>query len=245
MMEEQMEVDAAPLAFREKCEPNSEMHWRYMQAAQYSDEWVELKSGGARRNKTVGRFTSYYICRSGSTMSGSLAEKCWSIIPSKDWMTRFDDPLASKQRWYCPCCSAKYKATWGMLIEILADGQVVYVLADCPDTNCEDVRAMYLEAKHKPKDPEDLYEKVKHVMPFTTNLIRKMNPNEQYDTSRPFNPRVYKFTDPDVLETIPKFSWHQIFNFDPSSTMLKDDETSSVDTATTSGTSGTSGTTGS
>ena len=38
--ERKMEAAELPLAFQTKCKPGSEEHWRFMQAAQYSDEWI-------------------------------------------------------------------------------------------------------------------------------------------------------------------------------------------------------------
>ncbi len=222
-MEVNLETQSAPLAFRRQADANSPLHWRFMQAAQYSDEWVELR-GGKDKSRLIGKFTSFYICRG---KLGSPTDFCWSVIPSKEWERKMEDPLASKQRWYCNSCGARYKTAWGMLIEILTADAVMYVQADIPDMNVEDIRAMYLEDRLKPTDPEDLYARIRDLAPVTTNLLRPMEPSEQWNTEKPFNPRVYKFVSPDVFAQVPKFSWHQVFNFDPKALM----DTSEADSA--------------
>ena len=67
------------------------------------------------------------------------------MTASKDWTRRHADPLATKQRWYC-WCDAKYKATWGQVIEMrTTGGKLLYAKTECPPAHVLDVRAMHVE----------------------------------------------------------------------------------------------------
>ena len=72
-------------------------------------------------------FRSYYTCQSGGE-----GYECLTVITSKAWRRRFEDPLATKQRWKCTWCGAKYKTWMGVIIEIKKDGVFYYLKAEIP-----------------------------------------------------------------------------------------------------------------
>ena len=201
--EKKMEETELPQAFQAVCQPGSEEHLRYMQAAQYSDEWVCNKKNG----KVLSAFRSFYICLAGG------AQPCYTVMPSKTWRTFHEDPLASKQRWYCVCCGAKYLTKFGMLIEIEIRGVFYYVKAEIPPDNLEDLRAMWLEQTLKPSRPEDLYEMLKLVTPHASGILKPIEPSDVfvgYQTK--YDPNAYKITS-SAYNSLPNFDWQQIMNF--------------------------------
>ena len=203
--EKKMEETELPQAFQTVCKPGSEEHWRYMQAAQYSDEWVCNKQNG----KVLSAFRSFYICLSGG------AEPCGAVIPSKTWRTFHEDPLAPKQRWYCVCCGAKYLTKFGMIIELEIRGEIFYVKAEIPPHSLEDLRAMWLEETLKPSRPEELYDMLKLVTPQKSKILRPMCPSDVLDAYQTrYDPNAYKITS-SAYKTLPNFNWQQIMNFGP------------------------------
>lgn len=204
-VEEKMEATELPLAFQTVCQPGSETHWRYMQAAQYSDEWVCNKDS---KGQVLSAFRSFYIC-----LAGGADYPCYTVIPSKTWSTKHEDPLASKQRWYCICCGACYKTKFGMVIEIEIRGQFYYVKAPIPPENLEDTRAMYLEQTLAPKSPEDLLQKLKDVAPHRNAILSPITMADVYGGGKTkFDPNTFKIK-ADAYQALQDFDWQQIMNF--------------------------------
>ena len=202
--EQKMEEMELPMAFQEKCVPGSETHWRYMQAAQYSDEWVCNKDP---KGHVTSAFRSFYICLAGGT------DQCLTVIPSKKWSTKHDDPLAAKQRWYCICCGAMYKTRFGMVVEIQIRGNFYYVRAPIPPDNLEDTRALYLEQTLKPSSPEDLLDKLKDVVPHPSEILRRITQNDVWGNQKTrFDPDAFKLS-ANAYKKFQEFDWQQIMNF--------------------------------
>ena len=63
-------------------------------AAGYHDQWFK---------SLVAAFNVYYICR-----SGGAGWPCRTVTLSNWWKKKHADPLATKQKWYCPHCEAGY-----------------------------------------------------------------------------------------------------------------------------------------
>ena len=203
--EEKMEATELPLAFQTVCQPGSEKHYRYMQAAQYSDEWVcNLDAKG----QVTSAFRSFYIC-----MAGGADNTCYTVIPSKVWATKHVDPLAPKQKWYCNCCGAVYRTKFGMIIEIEIRGQFYYVKAQIPPDNLEDTRAMYLEQTLAPTSPEDLLDKLKNVAPHRSAIFRLITRADVYGGGKTkFDASTFKITG-EAYSKLQEFDWQQIMNF--------------------------------
>jgi len=194
---EKLEIDDKYLAFADK---GQEEQHKYILAASYSDEWTECKRDG----RLVGGICSWYVCKAKTAYDedGNHVQ-CFSVIPSKDWNRKFDDPLASKQRWYCHC-GAEYNATWGQLVEIKivgTDGQVehLYMKLDVPSWDAEDVRAMCHEATMDPASPMELYNNVKRVVPTVSNLIVASGSHR-------------KICNTETWDSLPLFRWSEIFS---------------------------------
>ena len=166
-----------------------------MQASQYSDEWAYNENN----------FRSFYICLAGGQ------HPCNTVIPSKTWSTKHKDPLATKQRWYCICCGAKYLVKFGMVIEIQVDGTSSYVKADIPPDNLEDLRAMKLEQTLQPKDPDHLFAMLKLVTPQKSAILRPITQDEVLDKTK-FDKNAFKI-DASAYKQLPHFEWQQIMNF--------------------------------
>ena len=64
-------------------------------------------------------FNVYYICR-----AGHANWPCRTVTLSKWWKKKHEDPLATKQKWYCPKCQAGYKTKWGVIIEMVVNRKV-------------------------------------------------------------------------------------------------------------------------
>ena len=200
----EMEATELPLAFQTVCQPGSETHYRYMQAAQYSDEWV---CNTDSKGQVLSAFRSFYICKAGG------ADPCYTVIPSKTWSTKHEDPLATKQRWYCNCCGAMYKTRFGMVIEIEIRGQFYYVKSAIPPDNLEDTRAIFLEQTLAPTSPEDLLFKLKDVAPHRSAIFRPITRDDVYGGGKTkYDPNAFKITG-EAYRKLQEFDWQQIMNF--------------------------------
>jgi hypothetical protein len=179
---------------------------RFLQGVQYPDEW------GCNMNKqgdVTCAFRSFYICLAGGVYP------CCTVIPSKTWETFHKDPLATRQRWYCICCGARYQTKFGMIVELEVHGNFYYVKADIPPENLEDLRAMWLEENKKPIDPEDLFAKLNLVTPHRSEILRQITQEDVMAGAKTkFDQNAYKIT-PSAYKTLPHFEWQQIMNFGP------------------------------
>ena len=105
----------------------------FCRAADYADEWF----GSFNQKLRV-----YYVCR-----AGAAEWPCDTLILSKEWHRMHKDPMASKQRWYCEECDAKYKTKYGVVCELLmGDGNLRYCAAPIP---CQ----VHVGAKHAGPSP--------------------------------------------------------------------------------------------
>ena len=43
---------------------------------------------------------------------------CRTVTRSAFWKKKHDDPLATKQKWYCPHCEAGYRTKFGLIVEL-------------------------------------------------------------------------------------------------------------------------------
>jgi hypothetical protein len=201
-------VSMKPLAFAGQARQAE-----FMAAAQYADEWVRktTKTGG------VSSFRAFYVCGAGGS------SPCNTITSSKVWHRHNPSTTSTAQSWYCPACGAGFKARFGMMVQIVkflgTDQEEDFACrAEIPPKEVEDLRAMYLEGKLRPSSPEELYSAIPTTLPsVSSGVFRKARPQEIYypspDSGNDPTHGVYKVVDSGVFESLPKFSWWQIFNF--------------------------------
>ena len=146
-LEALIEEKGKMLAFADKGEDQQ----RYLDACEYADEWLSYAGM---------RLRSYYKCN------------CGVVIASKHWKTRHADPLASQQRWYCLGCGVRYRASMGQLVELLVQGQLMWMYAAVPPKDIEDMRAMALEKeKRGVASADDLCRQINSYAPATGNGV--------------------------------------------------------------------------
>ena len=58
------------------------------------------------------------------------------------WVRRFEDPLATKQRWYCKLCGTKYRCKFGVIVK---NGLAMYCKAGFPRDHMKDTKAVVIE----------------------------------------------------------------------------------------------------
>lgn len=161
--------------------------WRYLSAASYSDEW---SSSGTTW------FRMWYVCLAGGS------DRCFTVLLSKAWGLKKQDPLASGQAWYCRCGS-RFRAGWGVVIEVRCrNGDTVYYKAECPDWHKQDIRALLYETKYRPSSPEDLYRKVPQAAPVVGELVEAVDRDAG----------VFRIASPASYDSLSTLAWNQIFN---------------------------------
>jgi hypothetical protein len=196
---ESLEVDDGYLAFADQPDQHD-----FIMASSYSDQWSELVDASG---KCTGSVNSWYICKSGKgpwCYETNKVTPCYRITPSKEWGRKHEDPLATKQSWYCSCWS-KYNATWGQIVEIsrysfrTKQMEKIYLRSDLPPWDEEDVRAMHLEETLKPKSSRELYEKVKALRPVANAIIEERDGHMRIIDSAAYN-------------SLTEFKWVEINN---------------------------------
>ena len=170
-----------------------------MNAAQYGDEWSETKTGC---------FRAWYVCMQDWKKTYPV---CGTLMPSQAWTRRHEDPCHNKQRWYCVCCETRYYTKFGMLVEFHCKGVSTFMLAEVSNHDAEDVRAMYLQAKHAPADAKELYKKLPVVLPMDPkNVLRRALKNEIKANDVDYK-IIMKLLNPEVLMSVPRWNWDSLF----------------------------------
>ena len=196
MWDSRLEQLCQPLAFSDKPDAT-----QMFNVAQYSDEWVNTKTGALR---------AWYVCLQDW---GGTWGVCGTVMPSKQWKRKFDDVRPSKQRWYCVCCQTRFRTSYGMLVEVHTRGVSTFMLAEVSNRDVEDVRAMFLEKELKPKNHRDLWEKIPDFTPIDPKeILRPVKPHELAITEGFDVSLVSKFVNVDGLKKVPKWDWDQIFS---------------------------------
>ena len=182
-----VEVEFAPLAFAGKADQS-----RYISASTFADEWIAVpnKQGG------YNYFRSYYTCQSGGE-----GNECLTLILSKLWVRRHADPMATKQKYKCTWCNAKYKTWMGVVIEIMKNDVLYYFKAEIPTKDLEDVRAMHFERTMKPSSPEQLYNDLPSLKPHVGVLMTAI---PGYEGSFKVNREMFL--------NLKTFNWDDIYN---------------------------------
>ena len=205
---EALEVDDGYIAYV----GHADQHAMIM-ASSYSDSWVLIRNS---KGEVIGALDSWYLClaKTGDWAKMKIEEhqeevwrrqECLKLHPSKEWRTKFSDPLAKGQKYYCSCW-ARYNATWGQIVEVRrvnSKGELerMYFRADCPSWDAEDVRASYYEDElPDAKTPAQLYAAMRRVEPTVTEIIHKVADGPGW-----------RVCDLDTYLKIPKFHWSEIF----------------------------------
>ena len=178
----------------------------YITVCTYADEWIRYAGYQIR---------SYYVCT------------CKAVIPSKVWDRKHQDPRASKQAWYCVSCGRKYRASWGQVVEILdPSGNLMWLPADVPSIDVEDVRAMAIEQEQSNHvtTPMQLWDRIAShapacgngvVRPATLADVSWQNAGKSKEEVEEIMKSCAFITDEGkrMLDVAPKLSWMQLFNW--------------------------------
>ena len=120
---------------------------------------------------------------------------------SSQWKRRHEDPLARKQRWYCPACDARYKTTSGVLVELVYGGATHYVRADFPPETIQEVKWACVQRAHDhARTPEALLASIPDAAPASGIVLQKM---EGLPGSWLYNR--------EALASIPPLNWAKLF----------------------------------
>ncbi len=138
------------------------------------------------------------MCKAGGTYP------CNTLISSKEWRTLHDNPMATKQRWYCKECNARYMTRFGVVCELLmADGKLRYCQADLPPQGIMDAKFMSIEGiAGEVQTPQELYDKIATVSPLAHVSTIQQTQNKGY----------YKFVGETTMDGLPKLEWEQLYN---------------------------------
>ena len=193
------------LAWQERCRNaetgvvDTDLQDRYIAASSYADEWV---------SSLFGHFRYWYICLAKTGEDWLIEEEqqdtCRTVIKSKCWDTKFDDPLAAKQKWYCKC-HAKFNACWGVIIEMKFNSEkgLRYYRAEVPDDHVKDALSMKHERDlgNLVTTPEELYARMREVAPTVNSIIVCVDEEKGH----------YRIPNADDLAKIPQWSWYDLF----------------------------------
>ena len=202
----EIEVDkaSAPIAFRGR----GEDQWAFCLAADYADEWSVIRRADGSIKCA---FRSYHKC---TAKAGEVNGCCGTVISSKAWIRKLPVPWASGQRWYCNCCTARYKTTMGMLTEIhAADGSVYWIVSTFPD-EMNDVKWMAVEAQYgEARTPEDLYNMIRTTEPHTGDgFLRPAVPADCWGASTSLE-GVYKVVNIPRMLSMPVWNFMEMVAF--------------------------------
>lgn len=194
------------IAFKARSAGDAELQKKFLRAAEYCDEMTAVRD---KAGKVLGGVCVWFVCMS------NYDQGCVTLTGSKRWLQKFPDALARKQKWACPYCHANYKASWGMIMEFtLLDGSRYYARSEVDD-RMMDLKAMALEERFNPSSPEELYDAIPEVFPYTGqgSLWRPATSQEVWGQDPT---GVFRCTVPGpkaYMESMPWWKWEHVMCF--------------------------------
>ena len=135
---------------------------------------------------------------------------CGTLMPSKEWKSRFEDHAQSKQRWYCVDCGSRYMIKYGMLVEFHCKGISTFMLAECSNTDVEDILAAYWEGLSGAADAEEIYEQLMVELAMDPKEILRPATEAEVKVPGVDYKQIMKILDPAALNTMARWNWDQI-----------------------------------
>ena len=124
------------------------------------------------------------------------AEQKWSRMREESGVE-----YIAGQRWYCNCCTARYRPKFGMLVEVVADGATYWMLAKFP-TDWHDVKWMSVEERHSgASSPAELFKMLEEVRRYMGDGM--LRPALKSEIWKGTEDGVYKVVDPALLLSMP------------------------------------------
>ena len=173
----------------------------WISAAPYSDCWTKVVN---KKGEVIASITSFYIC--GGIIDTVLPDNTWGKRQclrtrcSKDWIRKYQDPLEPYQAWYCSC-GTKLGMNFEQIVQIKYPHDTVYIRANIPSWDIQDVRAKYYESEFRHcETPMELYHSVPVSFPKDVEVFE----DDPMD-------RASKRVRPEIYASLPKMSWNAIF----------------------------------
>ena len=131
---------------------------------------------------------------------------------SSVWDTKFDDPLAPKQRWYCKWCGNRYFLWMGVLIGLVIKGKARYAAADEIPWGLKDVKCMSIEQRFQEIisagcTPLELKDALPTVAPVDGGELLKPALGENGTPMQ----GVYRVDLP-LFDQLPRFNWDDLYH---------------------------------
>ena len=193
----EIEENSKALAFSSKVDQDA-----WVTACTFSDEWVCLE-------KNRGYIRAWFVCL--HTQKNTVPP-CAFLTSSKKWRRKHEQYDAKGQRYYCLSCGCLYSHNFGMLVEFMVGGTSTYLRAPVPSFDIEDVRAMYMESRLKPKASAlELFRSLPPLMPDNCEgMLREARPDEMYEPGDPNVVYCRRITCMKTLEGLETFKWDSI-----------------------------------
>ena len=153
----------------------------------------------------------YYICQRKWDAQG--LDRCNAASKSEGWSPKSDDPNAPAQRWYCPVCGARYRAAYGVLVEILLKGdteKAIYCKADLPPGNM--YHLMTLCAQGRVTHVDDMLPEPADAIQESLRMQGRSHaflPQNRDDFFTEIVPGVFTFSG--GVRGLPTVHWYQIY----------------------------------
>ena len=163
-------------------------------AADYTDEWFHVT---ADTGSVAVR--AFYVC---TAKVGQ--ERCNTLSVSSRWLRKQADPLAYKQVWYCPVCNARYKTTFGVMLQMVNAGEERFVRATFPEHGLQQVKWSSVQRTYRQATtPEELLAAIPEAALAPSAHVQPVDGKEG----------AYFFDDV-AFDGLPCFEWAHLFERD-------------------------------
>jgi len=146
-------------------------------------------------------------------LAGHSTTPCCTLILAKHWNRKTNVPdseWVKGQTWTCNCCNAKYRTTFGCLVEIHIKGTPYWCIAEEPG-EMRDIKYMRVERDNKDvTSAKELFNHIKDVHPVTGDIMRPATPAECYNGS---HEGVYNIINLPELHNQPKRQWTSFMSY--------------------------------
>ena len=154
-------------------------------------------------------FRVFYVCEAGLGAGfDNKPRKCNTLTGSSLRARLHDNPTQKGQKWYCPGCLARYKTTFGMVVEFVVNGESLFLKADFPSKDMMDMKAMMVERAYGGhcSTGAELLKLLPEVHPVGRELLVQLEVDAKGNPCR----GSYKFPGK-ILKELPTFEWDTLY----------------------------------
>jgi hypothetical protein len=153
---------------------------------------AEWTNGQIYDPDTKTTFRCFFSC-----LAGTANQECNTLILCNKRSRLYDDALSTSQRYLCKVCNTKYMTKYGLVIEMIVEGQSYLARVPLPELRWEDFSWLLTEAHKTVNNAESLLAMMPNIHPTPSEHMPEVEEGV-HTLNR------------DVLNNLPVWNWDEL-----------------------------------